>query len=100
MFSRVTTVEMIHQADAVFIFDAGNRRQLLDLAPRASDKVFWLGDFDPLTPERRMIFDPWGRPPAAFEAAFERIDRCVTHVAQILYGVPGDGRSTESAASE
>ena len=82
--SRLTTVDMLADAEAIFVFDAGNRRRVLDLEPVARSRIFWLGDFDPDTPDRRMIRDPWGRAPEDFVDTFVRIDRCVTHVAQLL----------------
>jgi protein-tyrosine phosphatase len=82
--SRLTTVDMLADAEAIFVFDAGNRRRVLDLEPGARSKIFWLGDFDPDMPDRRMIRDPWGRTPEDFVDTFVRIDRCVTHVAQLL----------------
>lgn len=82
--SRLTTVAMLADAEAIFVFDAGNQRRVLDLEPGAGPRMFWLGDFDPDMPDRRMIRDPWGRTPEDFVDTFVRIDRCVIHVAQLL----------------
>jgi protein-tyrosine-phosphatase len=50
---------------------------VLALDRSTADKLFWLGDFDPTTPERRAIPDPWGKPQDEFVAAFTRIERCI-----------------------
>lgn len=38
-------------------------------------QILLLGDLDPVTPDRRLIPDPFGRGPAAFRDAYDRIDR-------------------------
>ena len=40
--------------------------------------IVLLGDFDPEPIDTRTIVDPFGRSLAAFEATFDRIDRCIT----------------------
>lgn len=53
------------------------------------DQTLVLGDLDPEPVERRTIPDPWGRPEEAFDAAYERIDRCVREMVGAMFDGPG-----------
>lgn len=75
--SRLVTPGLAAEADAVFLFDRLNWIRLAQLRAVSPGRVFWLGDFDPRWAGKRAIPDPWGRPEAEFEEAFERIERCV-----------------------
>ena len=48
------------------------------------NKVYWLGDFDPIWAGKRAIIDPWGKTLADFLSTFERIERCVDEVVAVL----------------
>jgi protein-tyrosine-phosphatase len=73
--SKLTTAEML-EAQAIFVFDRYNlqnlRRSGVD-----TERVYWLGDLDPIWAGKRAIADPWGKPLDQYRATFERIDRCV-----------------------
>jgi protein-tyrosine-phosphatase len=49
-----------------------------------STRVLVLGDLDAMTMTRRTIADPWGGSDAAFEASYERIDRCVRELVRAI----------------
>jgi protein-tyrosine-phosphatase len=49
-----------------------------------STRVLILGDLDPAPITRRTIADPWGGSDFAFEASFDRIDRCVRELVRII----------------
>lgn len=81
--SRTTSDELM-AADAVFVFDRFNVRDVKSAGGTRPDRLFWLGDFDPEWIGKRAIIDPWGHPPEDFSAKFERIDRCLDSVALAL----------------
>lgn len=82
--SRRTTREMLEAADAVFIFDRFNLKNVRDAPGARLDRVFWLGDFDREWVGKRAIADPWGKPLDQYRAAFERIGRCVEEVERVV----------------
>ena len=71
------TRELLDSAEAIFVFDRLNLRRLNTSSGVESDRVFWLGDLDPLWAGRRAIVDPWGSEAEEFDRTFERIERCV-----------------------
>lgn len=82
--SQTLTSEMLAAADAVFIFDRFNVARLRSVAGVRMERVFWLGDFDPLWAGKRAVIDPWGKDAADFERTFERIERCIDVVVTSL----------------
>lgn len=62
---------------ALVAFDRFNRQRMRRAPGVDMATTFWLSDFDPETPERRAIPDPWGKDEETFDATFERIERCV-----------------------
>ena len=91
--SRIATAEITRGADVVFVFDRYHVK-MLSKHGHGTERVFWLGDFDPEWAGKRAIPDPWGKPEAEFERTFERIARCVNDVQDAL-GVR-DSESTRS----
>lgn len=82
--SRLTTDRDLTAADAVFVFDRFNVRDVRSLGGTRADRLFWLGDFDPVWTGKRAIIDPWGRSLSDFASKFERIDRCLDAVGLAL----------------
>jgi protein-tyrosine-phosphatase len=82
--SALVTSEQIEAAEAIFVFDRFNVRNVKTTPGARLDRVLWLGDFDPVWTGKRAIVDPWGKPLAEYEATFVRIERCVEEVARIL----------------
>lgn len=83
--SALVTPESLRGADLVV---AMSEEQARDIRARvaASTTVLVLGDLDPQPVDRRTILDPWGGPDSAFDASYERIDRCVRELARIISG--------------
>jgi protein-tyrosine-phosphatase len=82
--SKLTTPEMLDSAQAVFVFDRFNVKNLRDSPGARPERVLWLGDFDPEWSGKRAIVDPWGKPLEEYRATFERIERCVAEVVRVL----------------
>jgi protein-tyrosine phosphatase len=73
--SRVLTSDLLEEADAVFVFDHANRRNVVSRHPAARDKVHYLGALAERGPV--VIEDPFGRPVGEFERAYGLIARSV-----------------------
>ena len=82
--SKTLTARMLADADVVFLFDRHNARRLRRTPGARSDRVFWLGDFDPAWEGRRAILDPWGKPLDEFKRTFGRIERSLDEVLRTL----------------
>lgn len=82
--SRVQDPDLLRQMDAIFVFDRLNVARLRRSSGARMDRVFWLGDLDPMWSGKRAIIDPWGKPTEEFEKTFSRIDRCVDELASVL----------------
>lgn len=84
--SQVVSDALLDDADVVFIFDRFNARRLRKVASVPGDRVLWLGDLDPEWVGKRAIIDPWGKPVEEFDRTFERIERCVDEVIEVISG--------------
>jgi protein-tyrosine phosphatase len=82
--SALITSENLHGVDLVVVMSEDQARDLR-LRVSASTTVVILGDLDPSPIDRRTILDPWGGPDSAFDASYERIDRCVRELADIVF---------------
>lgn len=78
--SRSVNRSMLRDADLIVVMDKRQGRAVRGLVDEKS--IIMLGDLDPLPPRRRAIADPWGRGPAAFEASYARIQRCILTLAE------------------
>ena len=59
-------------------------RGALRMRFRCSDKVLVFGDLDPHSNGSREILDPINKPVAAFRDSYDRIDRCLHTLAEII----------------
>ncbi len=82
--SSLATAEGIAAADLVVVMSEEQAKGIRLRVPPESTRVLVLGDLDPHPIERRTILDPWSRPDAAFDASYDRIDRCVRELVRIL----------------
>jgi protein-tyrosine-phosphatase len=78
------TSASLNAADLVVVMSAEQARGIRTRLRLGSARVLVLGDLDPLSITRRTISDPWGGPDSAFEASYDRIDRCVRELARII----------------
>lgn len=90
--SKLLTTELAGKADALVIFDRYNASRMRSAFPAQTDRVFWLGDFDPVWAGKRAIIDPWGKPDEEFDVTFERIERCVTVMLEAMEDPDGGPR--------
>lgn len=86
--SALVTEESLKAADLVVVMSAEQARDIRRRVTADSTSVVVLGDLDPAPRARRTISDPWGKADSAFDASYERIDRCVSALLQIIQ----DGR--------
>ena len=83
-YSALATRESLAAADLVVVMSEEQARSVRIRMVDDSTRVLVLGDLDPNPIERRTILDPWGGPDAAFDASYDRIDRCVRELVRIL----------------
>jgi len=81
--SRLVTPDLVRRADLVVVMDPIQARDLRRAFPFAAKRVIVAADLDPLAGPRD-IADPWLQPLAAFEASYERLDRCAATLAKII----------------
>ncbi|HEY3114087.1 MAG TPA: hypothetical protein VGJ62_10415 [Gemmatimonadaceae bacterium] len=82
--SDVIRPERLRAADLVVVMSADQARAIRARIRNGSARVLVLGDLDPAPITRRTIADPWGGSDFAFEASFDRINRCVGELARII----------------
>jgi protein-tyrosine phosphatase len=68
--SQPLTLELVHQAERVYVMSAEHRRAVLDLVPAAAGRVALLDPQDP-------VADPFGGSAAEYERCAGRIERAV-----------------------
>ena len=84
--SKLLTAELAAEAGALVVFDRYNVARMRSAFPQHMDRVFWLGDFEPVWAGKRAIIDPWGKEDADFHLTFERIERCVSEMIAAVDG--------------
>jgi protein-tyrosine-phosphatase len=82
--SSLLTSARLQAADLVVVMSAEQGRGIRNRLRSTSVRVLVLGDLDPLPITRRTITDPWGRSESAFEAAYDRIERCARELARLV----------------
>ena len=69
---------------------------------RPRDDIIVLGDLDPVRIVRRAVQDPYGHPAPVFERVFDRVDRCVTELADAVSAadrtIPSDNPAPRQAS--
>ena len=76
----------LHRADAIFVMEDWQEREIAAMFAQEPQApiILALGDLDPEPFSHRMIRDPYGHPAAVFDDCFERIDRCVGRLADMI----------------
>jgi protein-tyrosine phosphatase len=82
--SVVVTQPALDAADMIVVMTASQEQALRTRAHPIRGVVVVLGDLDPLPVRRRTIRDPWGCDESVFDASFERIDRCLAELKELL----------------
>jgi protein-tyrosine-phosphatase len=74
------TRELLDDFDVIVVMEARQMESLRGAHPHAADRIVLLPLYDRDTYdgyERYNIADPFGRPPAAFDACYERVQRAL-----------------------
>jgi protein-tyrosine phosphatase len=74
--SRLVSPESVRDADLVIVMEPDQARHILSRFRISRARVVIAGDLDPKRSATRAIADPWMQPVEAFEASFDRLDRC------------------------
>lgn len=75
--SALVTLEDLNESDLVILVDPEHGPRLKKTVGPHDIPVLVLGDLDPVNTGARTIRDPWGNHPVVFDAAFQRLDRCL-----------------------
>jgi protein-tyrosine phosphatase len=84
--ARLTTVELIDEADLILVMDKAQRQQVISRYPQASNKVLLLRRFARFGSRERPIHDPYGINIEAYRFCFEDIKECVESLLEWLRG--------------
>ena len=84
--SRTMTSELVSEFDLIYVMSSSQARSMSELFNSPPESVWVLGDLDPEAILKRTIRDPIDQPEQVFEAVYDRIDRCVRVIAEIISG--------------
>lgn len=84
--SQLLSPELTGGADLIVVVSAEQARAVRTRWGRPGLEVLILGDLDPLTTSRRTIADPWNQDARAFDASYDRIDRCISELVSLVAG--------------
>ena len=82
--SRVLTRDLVSGSDLAIVMEAGQARALVRQGMDVQ-RIVVAGDLDPMSSNQRSIEDPWGQQAEAFEASYDRLDRCARVLAEWLH---------------
>lgn len=83
--TRITS-DSLQAADLIVVMSAEQARGIRARLRSSSARVLVLGDLDPSSITRRTISDPWAGSDSAFDASYDRIDRCVNELVRLIQG--------------
>ena len=84
--SQLLTQEMVQWADLIVVMDLHQGRRLEREYGASARRIVMLGDLDPGLPDRRDIPDPLDRSESFFNRTYERMDRCLDELFQLIGG--------------
>jgi protein-tyrosine phosphatase len=84
--SRLVSHEMVAAADLVLVMDEHQANELALRYQASAARLLVAGDLDPAPLGLRKVDDPWGKPRAAFEASYTRLERCAEALVTNLGG--------------
>jgi protein-tyrosine-phosphatase len=82
--SETLTHELTEKADLIAVMDRHQVRWLQRYFDVPAERIILLGDLDPAAIATRRIKDPVDRPDEEFLASYERVERCVRALADVL----------------
>lgn len=82
--SSILAEDSLRSADLVVVMSVEQAHAVRARLGARSPRLLVLGDLDPSPITRRTIADPWGGSDFAFDASYERIDRCVRELVRII----------------
>ena len=85
--SRQITLQMISNADLVFVMETGHQNALVNLKPEDKGKIFLLSIFDYIH-NGININDPLGTTPQKYKYCFTRIYASIRKLSQLLNEIP------------
>jgi len=83
--SKLVTIEMIEQADAVFAMDFQNRAELLTRYPEAQHKIFMMTAYGDSSERSREISDPYFGNEESTKACFGLLESCIRRLEESLF---------------
>jgi protein-tyrosine phosphatase len=82
--SQLLAPGLVRESGLIVVMDTFQRRALARLHGRGGWRVLALGDLDPLRISRREVKDPFAKDESTFAEVYERIDRCLGELVEIL----------------
>lgn len=70
--------------DLIVVMSAEQRESLRQRFAGLRGMILILGDLDPEPVRRRTVVDPWGGDDALFDESYDRIDRCINALVNVL----------------
>jgi low molecular weight protein-tyrosine phosphatase len=82
--SQLLTPVLAREADLIVVMEPGQQRAVCQRFGRLPQDVIVLGDLDPQSLQTRAMQDPVDQPLEAFQASYDRIERCVRELVSTL----------------
>ena len=90
--SQLITAELVQWAELVLVMDARQRQVICDRFGRAPRDIVILGDLDRGPVSSRGIEDPVEQSVEVCQRAYDRIERCLAELVNVLWGTLATGR--------
>jgi protein-tyrosine-phosphatase len=87
--SRLVTTRAIRAAQLIVVMSADQAR-FVRRAGRSEIPTLILGDLDPDPVNERTIVDPMGCPDEIFDESYDRIERCIAVLIELMAGPSSD----------
>lgn len=82
--SSLVHAAMITEWDVFVVMNNRQARHLIARYTIAANRIFVLGDLDPMPIDRRAIPDPWDDPANILQGCYARVVRCTEMMADVL----------------
>jgi protein-tyrosine-phosphatase len=86
--SAMITADVYRAASLVVTMSPDQARDLQARFGILNETMLVLADLDPKSGGSRTIRDPWRCPPEVYDESYERIDRCIRELVDVLDGAP------------